>query len=156
MALPIPFPPPLQSPTPARVTLTAEAIARYGVVIATAQTVVLRPTLVAPARASLDTEAIAHVGSPLRGRAIDIRVRRGDQVAQGDTLCVIESPELGEAQAEFLQRRIAREAAAPAAELAKVAVGPGQAAARAVAGDLADGGAASRGRVPGGGRRAAD
>jgi len=59
------------------------------------------------------------VGSPLRGRAIDIRVRRGDQVAQGDTLCVIESPELGEAQAEFLQRRIAREAAAPAAELAK-------------------------------------
>ena len=50
-----------------------------------------------------------------------MKVRLGDGVTAGQELLVIESPELGEAQADLLQRRAAVLAAAPAAELAKAA-----------------------------------
>ncbi|MBL8761008.1 MAG: efflux RND transporter periplasmic adaptor subunit [Phycisphaerae bacterium] len=102
------------------VTLTEEAIDRYGVRVQAAQLGMLRPTLTAPARVAFNTEAMAHVGSPLRGRAVDIRVRLGDMVRRGDTLLVVESPELGEAQADYFQKRITAQTAVPSVDLAKV------------------------------------
>ncbi|MBS0195979.1 MAG: efflux RND transporter periplasmic adaptor subunit [Planctomycetes bacterium] len=102
------------------VTLTAEAVGRYGVKVAAAERVTLAPTFTAPARVGFNTEAMAHVGSPLRGRAVEIKVRLGDTVKRGDALLVVESPELGEAQADYFQKRIGAETAAPAVELAKV------------------------------------
>src|SRR4029453_3341871 len=54
------------------VTLTAEAIERYGVKVGEAQMWILKPTFVAPARVAFNSEAMAHVGSPLRGRAVEI------------------------------------------------------------------------------------
>jgi len=105
----------------AEVRLTAEAIARYGVKVEPAALRVLSPTFVAPARVAFNTEAMAHVGSPLPGRAADIKARLGDPVARGDALIVVESPELGEAQADFFQKRVAAETAGPAADLAQVA-----------------------------------
>lgn len=102
-------------------TLTAEAIERYGVKVQPAQLWALTPTFSAPARVAFNTEAMAHVGSPLRGRAVEIPVHLGDAVKRGDPLLVLESPELGEAQNDFFQKRIAAQAAAPAVELAKVA-----------------------------------
>lgn len=102
------------------VTLTAEAIARYGITVQPAQRQVLRPTLVAPARVAFNTEAMAHVGSPLRGRAVEIPVHVGDTVKRGDALIVVESPELGEVQNAYFQQRIALQAAGPAVEHAKV------------------------------------
>lgn len=102
------------------VTLTAEAIDRYGVEVQPARLSALNPTFIAPARVAFNTEAMAHVGSPLRGRAVDIKVRLGDTVKRGDALLVVESPELGEAQADFFQKRITAETAAPAVDLAKV------------------------------------
>lgn len=103
------------------VTLTAEAVARYGVETDAARRSILRPTLRAPARVSFNTESMAHVGSPLRGRAAEVRVRVGDRVQVGQPLAIIESPELGEAQAGYLQRRVAVQTAGPAVELTKVA-----------------------------------
>lgn len=103
------------------VTLTVEAVERYGIKTEAAQLWVLRPTIVAPARVGFNTESMAHVGSPLRGRVAEVKVRVGDVVKIGQELLVIESPELGEAQAEYLQRRVAVQTASPAVELSKVA-----------------------------------
>ena len=100
------------------VTLSAAAVAHYGVQIAPAQLRTLKPTLLAPARVGFNTEAMAHIGSSLRGRAVEVKVRLGDAVKRGDTLLVIESPELGEAQIDFLQKRIAAQTAAPSLQAA--------------------------------------
>lgn len=103
------------------VTLTPEAIERYGVKVQPAQLSVLKPTFTAPARVGFNTESMAHVGSPLRGRAVEIKVRLGDSVKRGEELLVVESPELGEAQADFFQKRVTAQTAAPTVDLAKVA-----------------------------------
>jgi cobalt-zinc-cadmium efflux system membrane fusion protein len=46
-------------------------------------------------------------------------VRLGQDVKKGDELCIIESPELGEAQADLLQKRVAKDSAGPVVDLAK-------------------------------------
>ncbi len=101
------------------VTLTPEAVARYGVRIAKVQAKALEATFVAPARVGFNTEAMAHVGSTLEGRAVEIPVRLGDEVKKGDPLVIVESPELGQAQAEFLLKRTMARAAEPQVDLAK-------------------------------------
>lgn len=101
------------------VTLSAEAIQRYGIRVDLVAKHVLIATLSAPARVSFNTEAMAHVGSPLRGRVADLKVRLGDLVKKGDTMLVIESPELGEAQSDYLQKRSSAQSAGPAADLAR-------------------------------------
>jgi len=103
------------------VTFTAEAIERHGITIQVARAHALRPTLVVPARVGFNTEAMAHVGAPMRGRAIEIGARLGDVVKRGDALLVIESSELGEAQAEYLRLRGLAESSAPGADLACMA-----------------------------------
>lgn len=102
------------------VTLAPGVAERYGVATEAAQLWVLRPTIAVPARVGFNTEAMAHVGSPLRGRVAEVKVRVGNVVKSGQELLIVESPELGEAQAEFLQRRVAVQTAGPAVELSKV------------------------------------
>ena len=65
---------------------------------------------------------MAHVGSPVTGRAVEIKVRVGDAVKKGDELLVVESPELGEAQSDYLQKRTAVAVATAAVEPARHAV----------------------------------
>lgn len=101
------------------VKLTADAVELYGIKIESAQMWALRPTIVTPARVGFNAEAMAHVGSPLRGRVVEIKVRLGQDVKKGDELCIIESPELGEAQADLLQKRVAKDSAGPVVDLAK-------------------------------------
>lgn len=103
------------------VMLMGDAVERYGIKTEPAQLWVLRPTINVPARVGFNTEAMAHVGSPLRGRITEVNVRVGDVVKVGQKLLLIESPELGEAQNEYLQRRVAVQTAGPAVELSKVA-----------------------------------
>jgi cobalt-zinc-cadmium efflux system membrane fusion protein len=103
------------------VVLTADAIERYGVKVEAAQLWALRPTVVAPARVAFSTESMAHVGSPLRGRAVEVKVRLGDTVRSGQELVIVESPELGEAQADFLLKKTAVLTAGPAVELSQIA-----------------------------------
>lgn len=101
------------------VVLTPQAISQYGIKVEPAQLRTLQPTFLAPARIAFDAEAMAHVGSPVRGRAVQIDVRLGDSVQAGQPLLVIESPELGEAQADLLQRQLTALTSGPATELAK-------------------------------------
>jgi cobalt-zinc-cadmium efflux system membrane fusion protein len=103
------------------VRLSAEAVERYGVRVEAAQLWALRPTFPAPARVAFNSDAVAHVGSPLRGRAVEVRARVGDEVHRGDALVIVESPELGEAQADYFQKRTAAEAAGPTVELTRAA-----------------------------------
>lgn len=103
------------------VVLAPDAIRQYGITTEAAQLWNLRPTFVAPARVAFNAEAMAHVGTPLAGRAVELKVRLGDKVAAGDALIVVESPDLGAAQSDYLIKRTMAETAAPAVDLAKAA-----------------------------------
>ncbi|NOT00208.1 MAG: efflux RND transporter periplasmic adaptor subunit [Phycisphaerales bacterium] len=104
------------------VKLTSDAIARYGIRIESASLWKLQPAFMAPARVAFNAETMAHVGSPLPGRVVELPVRLGDKVQIGDVLLQVESPQLGEAQSEFLQKRILAQSAIPAVELARNAL----------------------------------
>ena len=104
---------------PDEVKLPAEAIQRAGIRVEKAAKVALVPTYRAPARVALDLDATAHVGVPVRGRVRELRVKRGDHVEKGAVLFVLDSPELGSAQNEFLEKRVAAETVGPAVEIAK-------------------------------------
>lgn len=101
------------------VVLTPEAIRRNGIRIAQARQQALSSSFVAPARVAYNAEQTAHIGSAVKGRVVEIKVRVGDPVKKGDVLLVIDSPELGEAQSDFLQKRTAVESAKAAVDLAK-------------------------------------
>ena len=98
------------------VKLTPDAIQRYGIKVAPAKRQALMPTVSVPARVTFNTEAMAHVGSAVQGRAIEIKVRVGDPVKKGEELLVVESPALGEAQSDYLQKRTAVAVAASAVD----------------------------------------
>lgn len=101
------------------VTLAASAIEQYGIRIETVGQRTLVPTVRVPAQVAFNREAIAHVGSPVRGRVSELLVKLGDEVKRGDELLIIESPELGEAQSEYLQKRAFAKTAGPIVELSK-------------------------------------
>lgn len=109
------------------VSLTPQAIKENGIVVAAAESRVLRPKFIVPARVTFNTEQLVHVGAPLPGRVSQLRVRLGDLVKKGDVLLVIESPELGNAQSEYLLKRTAEQMAVPALELSQVAYQRGKA-----------------------------
>ncbi len=104
------------------VRLTSDAITRYGIKVESASLRKLQPAFLAPARVAFNAETMAHVGSPLPGRVVELPVRLGDKVPKGEVLLQVESPQLGEAQSEFLQKRIQAQTAAPAVDLAKNAL----------------------------------
>ena len=56
------------------VKLTSDAIQRYGIKTAGVSVQQLKPTLTVPARVSFNTEAMAHVGAIVKGRATEIRL----------------------------------------------------------------------------------
>ncbi|NOS99467.1 MAG: efflux RND transporter periplasmic adaptor subunit [Phycisphaerales bacterium] len=104
------------------VKLTGDAISRYGIKVESASLWKLQPSFMAPARVAFNAERTAHVGSPLPGRVVELLVRLGDKVEKGAVLLHVESPELGAAQSEFLQKRIQAQTAVPAVDLAKNAL----------------------------------
>lgn len=104
------------------VTLTADAIKRYGIKVEAASLYKLSPSFIAPARVAFNAEAIAHIGSTLPGRVVELSVRLGDVVNKGDLLLVVESPQLAEAQSTYLSKLIAAETAMATADLAKNAM----------------------------------
>jgi cobalt-zinc-cadmium efflux system membrane fusion protein len=104
---------------PQEVTLTPEAVKRYDVRVDKVSRRMLTPTLAVPARVAYNAENQSHVSVPVQGRVIDLKVRLGDQIKQGDVLMVVDSPELGEAQSDYLQKRTSLSVAGPAVELAK-------------------------------------
>lgn len=103
------------------VRISTEAMSTFGISVDEATSRVPPETAIAPARVSYNAEAMAHVGTPVSGRAGELNVRLGDIVAEGDILAVIESPELGTAESDLLQKKSLREAAESAVEVARIA-----------------------------------
>jgi len=54
--------------------------------------------------AAYDETRTARISSRISGRVIDLLKDFGSSVRSGDAVCVLDSPELGEAQAEYLSR----------------------------------------------------
>ena len=92
------------SESAAVVHLTPEAIRRYGVSVGRARKQKLVARVVVPAQVAFNTSAMAVVGCPVQGRVAELKAAVGDLVKQGDELLVVESPELGEAQSDYLQK----------------------------------------------------
>ena len=102
------------------VTLTEGAVKLFKLKIETVLRKKLIPKITAPARVTFNADRIAHVGSSVSGRVKEIRYQIGDRVREGDVLLVVESPELGKLQSEFLQKRIEAQVAEISVEVAKV------------------------------------
>ncbi len=60
---------------------------------------------------TFDAARESHVGPRIQGRISAVPVDIGSHVARGDTLVMLDSPELGAAQARWAQARVAREVA---------------------------------------------
>ncbi len=99
--------------------LTPEALQRYGIRTARAAKAVLVPEISVAARVAFNQNAMAHVGTPVQGRAREVRVKIGDVVKKGDVVVVLDSPELGTQQSEYLTKRRESDTAVPGVELAK-------------------------------------
>ena len=65
----------------------------------------IRKTFRVAARTVSDPEASAHVGTSVAGRIRELRVQIGAPVHAGDVLAVLDSPDLGQAQSEYLTQR---------------------------------------------------
>ena len=61
---------------------------------------------------TFDAARVSHVGSRIQGRIRRVHVDNGTYVSAGDTLVVLDSPELGGAQARWAQARVSRDVAA--------------------------------------------
>jgi len=92
-----------------QVRLAPEAVKRYGISFGLAKKRKITTHLVVPARVAMNTNAMAVVGCPVQGRIVDLKVTAGDVVKKGDVLMVVGSLELGEAQSDYLQKRVATE-----------------------------------------------
>lgn len=101
------------------VVLTTDAVKRNGIRLSVAKRGVTGEGISAPARVSFNAEQVAHVGASVAGRVTEVRAKTGDQVRAGDVLLVVDSPELGEAQSDFLQKKTAEQVSGPALSLSK-------------------------------------
>ncbi|MGH7568887.1 MAG: efflux RND transporter periplasmic adaptor subunit, partial [Gemmatimonadales bacterium] len=61
---------------------------------------------------TFDAARVSHVGPRTQGRIRRVFVDIGSHVSAGDTLVVLDSPELGAAQARWVKARVTREVAA--------------------------------------------
>lgn len=103
------------------VTLTVAAIEQNKIKVEAAGKQPLGEVYTVPARIAYNTEQMAHVGTPVSGRVAQIKVKLGDTVKKGADLLVIDSPALGEAQSDFLQKRTQVQVAQSALEVAQTA-----------------------------------
>lgn len=112
--------PPPAAATPEVFRLSTTTLARNPLAIVEATLRPLHAHFSAPARASFDTDALVQVTTPVRGRVVELPAKLGALVRAGDPLAVLESTDLGEAQAELLLQERTAATAAPLVTLAKL------------------------------------
>jgi membrane fusion protein, heavy metal efflux system len=118
---------PAEPAKPTEVQLTKDAIAESHVEVAPAGKRVLTPVISAPARLEFNAGAMARVGASVPGRVAELKVQLGSDVQKADELVIVESPDLGEAQSDYLQKKTAVVAASAAVEPAKISAERGRA-----------------------------
>ncbi len=82
-----------------RIVFSAEFARRAGIESAIVEARAFQPTLAAVGASDFDPQQVAAVGTRLRGLVSRVAHFEGDVVEKGALLAVLESPELGEAQA---------------------------------------------------------
>lgn len=120
-----------QTPAPAPAEplvyrLSASTLQRQPITLATATPRNLRAHLTAPARITFDGDSTAQVAPNVRGRIVELPTKLGALVQPGDVLAVLESTDLGEAQAELLLQLRTAQTAAPLVTLARQSLERGQ------------------------------
>jgi cobalt-zinc-cadmium efflux system membrane fusion protein len=90
---------------PTEVTLTPEVIRHFQITTVRIEPLALREPVIAPGTVAFVPETTAHIGTVVLGRVAVIHVQVGDMVKAGDPLITIDSPELGLAQNDWLQKR---------------------------------------------------
>jgi len=65
----------------------------------------LKNVLEVPGKVEFNENKLAHVGSRVAGRIVEVRANLGDKVKEDDNLAIIDSTELGTAQSEYLKAK---------------------------------------------------
>ena len=112
--------PPPAAAVPEVFRLSTTTLARHPLAIVEAAMRPLHAHFSAPARASFDTDSLLQVTTTVRGRIVELPAKLGALVRQGDPLAVLESSDLGEAQAELLLQERTAATTAPLVTLAKL------------------------------------
>jgi cobalt-zinc-cadmium efflux system membrane fusion protein len=99
--------------------MTPDAMAAIGLKIEPATKSRLQLPLQISGRVTYDETRSAQISAPIAGRVQRVLARIGDRVAQGQPLALIESPEIGRAQSDYLRANAEREVADRAFERAK-------------------------------------
>jgi cobalt-zinc-cadmium efflux system membrane fusion protein len=87
-------------PPPSEATLTTEQVAQAKVVVKPASEEDLDDTLSTSGRVAFEDIKVGHIYSPVSGRVARIDAQLGQRVKKGDSLAVIESPDIGQASSD--------------------------------------------------------
>lgn len=106
---------------PRSVKLDAARMAAAGIQVMTVTKTLPQREVGLTGAAAYDETQTARISSRISGRVIDLLKDFGSRVVRGAPVCILDSPELGEAQAEYLSRlaeyRVAEKSAARARRL---------------------------------------
>ena len=102
------------------ITLTPDAMKQAGIEIAEVSVRSLNVESSFPGKVSVNETRLAHVGPRIAGRAVEIYANLGDFVKKGQSVAVIDSPELGEAQSQYLKAKTNLQVAEKSYERAKI------------------------------------
>ncbi len=95
-------PPPAPPAAPAGAAwLTERQVADARISVEPASVGPVGAPVVAPARVAFDDLKVAHVFSPVAGRVTRVLAQPGERVRQGAPLATVQSPDVGQAQAEL-------------------------------------------------------
>jgi len=79
----------------------------------------LKNVIEVPGKVQFNENKLAHVGSRVPGRIVEVRANLGDKVNEGDSLTIIDSTELGTAQSDYLKAKANLQAQEKSYERAK-------------------------------------
>ena len=102
------------------VTLKPEALEQIDLKTEVASLRLLHVEYSFPGKVTVNETRLAHVSSRIPGRAVEVYGNPGDYVKKGQPLSIIDSPELGEAQSQYLKAKTALQVAEKADERAKI------------------------------------
>lgn len=79
----------------------------------------VKPELTLAGKVAYGEDKYSMISSPLQGRVVEVRAHLGDRVKAGDTLLVIDSPDITSAYSDFVKEASELDYASRAQELAK-------------------------------------
>jgi cobalt-zinc-cadmium efflux system membrane fusion protein len=79
----------------------------------------VQPELILSGKVAYGEDRYSKISSPIQGRVVEVRAHLGDRVQVGDTLLIIDSPDITQAYSEFVKEASELEYATRAYELAK-------------------------------------